>query len=569
MRLVYLRCRKFKFLGFLLWGSSLVVYAQQQPVSNHEKQIKQGIDRINNQLDPLLEGQDVFLQDLYGVEQQLAETDATETCFTILNIDVEGVSLIDAPSMASVTLPYQDQCLGLNQINNLVAAISNLYLEKGLVTSRAYIKPQDLSDGTLSIFVLEGVVESIQSDDGDLSARQLAFAFPTEVQEVLDLRELEQGLENLNRLGQNRATLSLLPGIQQGGTIVNIQNQRSKRWRGSVGINNTGVEDTGEYQLDANFIYDNLLGLNDSLITSVSSNIGSHKLPQAKSRSYSLVNSIPYDYWLFNINSNYFEYEQSVLGSSTDFLTSGSSFNTSISADHLFYRGQADKLNFAVSFTRKESRNFIEDVFLDTSSRTLYVWDLASHYVLHLPFGSLNTAFHINKSVAWFDAKTELAEAEDDFQFTKYLLDLGFSSRFQLGMQTVLYSSNLHLLYSPKTILASEGLTVGGRYSVRGLSQSSLFGYRGAYIRNDFTLPFETSWPVLQRLDVLLGLDAGSTNLPEFDDKNSDWVAGANLSLRLYDEKFTVTLSYARALRVPDFLNAQRQELDFSVRFNF
>jgi hemolysin activation/secretion protein len=269
------------------------------------------------------------------------------------------------------------------------------------------------------------------------------------------------------------------------------------------------------------------------------------------------------------MNNSFFEYEQSVLGSSTDFLSHGSSFNMSFSADHLFYRGQADKLNLAVSLTRKESRNFIEDVFLDTSSRTLYVWDLATRYILHMPFGSLNAAFHLNKSVAWFDAKRELAAAEDDFQFTKYLLDVGFSSRFQLGMQTVQYSTNLHLLYSPQTILASEGITVGGRYSVRGLSQSSLFGYRGGYIRNDFTLPFETSWPALQHLDILFGLDVGSTNLPEFSDKGSDWVAGANLSIRLYDELFNITLSYARALRVPDFLNAQRQELDLSVRFNF
>jgi hemolysin activation/secretion protein len=239
----YRRYRKFNFVGVLFCACSLAVSAQQQAISNHEKQIKQGIDRINSQLNPLLERQDIFLQEVYGAEQQLAEADDPGACFTVLDIDVEGASLIDAQTIASVITQYQQQCLGLKQINNLVAALSNLYLEKGLVTSRAYIKPQDLSDGTLSIFVLEGIVESLQSDDGGLSNKQLAFAFPTEVQAALDLRELEQGLENLNRLGQNRATLSLLPGTVQCGTIVNIQNQPSKRWRGSAGINNTGIED--------------------------------------------------------------------------------------------------------------------------------------------------------------------------------------------------------------------------------------------------------------------------------------------------------------------------------------
>ena len=545
------------------------IRAQEQKLSDHEKQLKQGQDRIKNQLDPLLKKQDVFLQEKYsGGQQELILSDSS-VCFDISEIIVENVTVFSPAEIKDITFAFEAQCIGLNQINVLVAELSNLYLSKGYVTSRAYIQPQDLSDGELNVLVLEGFIETFLADAHQLSKRQLALAFPDRKANLLNLRDLEQGLENLNRLGQNQSTTALIPGEKQGSSVVRIDNQSATPWRGSLGINNTGSEETGLYQFDASFIYENLLGVNDSLVTSVSSNVGEHNLPQSTSRSYSMVNSIPYGYWLFSVNNSYYEYEQTVLGASINFLTHGSSFNSSIVAQNTFYRGAADKLNVSASFNRKESRNYIEDVFLETSSRTIYVWDLAVDYTRHAAAGTFSSAFHINKSVPWFDAKRELVEAEDDFQFIKYQLELGFSTSFELWQQPVQFSSSLNWFYSPEVILASEGLSVGGRYSVRGISGDSLFGYRGGYIRNDFYLPIATENTIFQRINLFFGIDAGTTNLPEFEHRNSDWVAGSIAGIQVSIFGMNMTLSYAKALRTPDFLNAQKQELDLSVRYSF
>lgn len=545
------------------------VRAQETKLSAHEKRLKQGQDRIKNQLDPLLKKQDVFLQKKYSDAQQEHTLSDSNVCFDIREITVENVTVFSQAEIEGITFSFENQCIGLNKINMLVAALSNLYLSKGYVTSRAYIQPQDLSDGELNILVLEGFIERFLTDDNQLTQTQLTLAFPDRENNLLNLRDLEQGLENLNRLGQNQSTTTLIPGETQGSSVVRVDNQNYAPWRGSIGINNTGSEDLGLYQFDASFIYENLLGVNDSFVTSVSSNVGEHKLPQSTSRSYSIINSIPYGYWLFSLSNSYYEYEQTVLGASIDFITHGSSFNSSIVAQNTFYRGTRDKLNLSASFTRKESRNYIEDVFLDTSSRTIHVWDFAVDYTLYSSMGSFNSAFHINKSVPWFDAKRELAEAEDDFQFIKYQLELGFSTSFELWQQPIQFSSNLHCFYSPEVILASEGLSVGGRYSVRGISGDSLFGYRGGYIRNDFYLPIAIQNTLFQRINLFFGLDAGTTNLPEFEHKNSDWVAGTIAGIQASILGMSMTLSYAKALRTPDFLNTQNQELDLSVRYSF
>ncbi len=536
---------------------------------NHEKIIKEGNDRIKNELSPLLKREDVFLQNEFQPSQLTQDINKDETCFTVSKVNIEGNTLFAPEILNGVIGPYTDKCLTLSHINNLVAELSNLYLENGYVTSRAYIVPQDLSDGILNLVVLEGFVEGISSKDNTLSDTELTLAFPVNVSQILNIRDLEQGLENLNRLGQNQTTLAMEPGQEQGGSIVGIQNKLSSNWRGTMGFTNTGIASTGEYQADANLTYENLLGLNESLITSISSNVGGHDLPIAESRSYSLVASLPYGYWLFGFNNSYFEYKQSVIGTEVDFLTHGTSFNSTLSANYTLMRDQAEKLQLSLAFTRKESKNFIEDVFLETSSRTLYVWDAAATYVHHLPAGSLDVTVHINKSVPWWDAKRELAVAEDDFQFTKYFADVGFSSKFDVYQHPIQFRTSLHLLYAPNEILGSEGVTVGGRYSVRGLAHG-LSGYRGGYIRTDFHTPLPWQLPFSIGGQFHFGIDIGASNTPgEIERKHSDWVAGSVVGLQLYYESFNLNLSYARALEAPAYLNAQKQEIDFSVRFSF
>lgn len=561
------------FLGFLVVpvdAQESNVNTSSQLAENHERLIKEGNDRIQSELSPLLQRSDIFIQEEFQQQPIQDKPKSDTTCFDISSVSVAGVGVFSSEVIQSITNRYVNRCLTLDHINNLVAEISNLYLNNGYVTSRAYIVEQDLSDNTLDLIVLEGFIESVESKDNYLSDRQLLLAFPVSLSEKLNIRDLEQGLENLNRLGQNNVTLAMEPGLQQGGTVVGIQNQLQSRWRGSIGINNTGVESTGEYQADANLIYENLFGINDSLIATVSSNVGGHELPVSNSRSYSLVASLPAGYWQFGLSNSYFEYEQSVLGSEVNFLTHGTSFNSTLSADYTFYRDQAEKMQFSLAFTRKESRNFIEDVFLETSSRTLYVWDAAVTYVHHYPVGSLDATFHINKSVPWWDAKRELAVAEDDFQFTKYVADLSFTSKFSLLSHPIQMRNSLHLLYAPQEILISEGVNVGGRYSVRGFSQGGLAGYRGGYLRTDFYsgLPWQLPWGLTGQLH--LGIDIGASNTPNFSSrKHSDWVSGAVAGFQLYYHSLSLNFTYARALHSPDYLGAQEQEIDFSLRLGF
>ena len=306
----------------------LTTSLEAQTQTEHERRLKEGLDRLENRLAPVKERNQTYLQKQNLSSSPEPDTQAESRCFPVKTILVEGVTLFTQEQIKTITEAYQDQCLSLNGINQLVEALSTLYLEAGYVTSRAFVQPQNLADGQLELVVLEGRTEQLISTENQFSQRELDFAFPELQQRLLNIRDIEQGLENLNSLAKNSATVELRPGQQQGGSIVAIQNQPQPfAWRGGIGIDNSGDASTGMYQLDTNLSVDNGVGINDNLYLSVASSAGRHSLPQSDSDSYALHWTFPLEYWRFSVQTQYYKYLQMVIGNLISFQTSGSSLN--------------------------------------------------------------------------------------------------------------------------------------------------------------------------------------------------------------------------------------------------
>ncbi|WP_150782818.1 POTRA domain-containing protein, partial [Pseudomonas fluorescens] len=127
-------------------------------------------------------------------------------CFTIKDIELKGADSLSVSERERLLKPYIGQCLGVTQLNELLKVISDHYIDKGLVTSRAYLPQQDLSGGHLKVLVVEGKLEGLKGADGShLSERELAMAFPGKTGELVNLREIEQLVDQLNRLPSNQA----------------------------------------------------------------------------------------------------------------------------------------------------------------------------------------------------------------------------------------------------------------------------------------------------------------------------------------------------------------------------
>ncbi|MFX6461494.1 ShlB/FhaC/HecB family hemolysin secretion/activation protein, partial [Acinetobacter baumannii] len=80
-----------------------------------------------------------------------------------------------------------------------------------------------------------------------------------------NLRDIEQGLDQINRLRSNSATMDIEPGGVAGASTIVVRNRPRKRWSVNVAVDNTGSQSTGRELASAALAIDSPLGLNDFL----------------------------------------------------------------------------------------------------------------------------------------------------------------------------------------------------------------------------------------------------------------------------------------------------------------
>lgn len=139
------------------------------------------------------------LQHLTPLPQLPDDNVATEEtqCFEIHSISFQGNQAISSHTLHQQVAEYEGQCLGLSGINRILHDISNFYIQKGYVTSRALLIPQDLSDGSLMIQVLEGKLEDILLNR---QSHWFGSAFPYSINRILNLRVLNKASIRLTNI---------------------------------------------------------------------------------------------------------------------------------------------------------------------------------------------------------------------------------------------------------------------------------------------------------------------------------------------------------------------------------
>jgi len=97
----------------------------------------------------VLEEQRRRLEDLQHLPGQIAAPTAPAPlddgqCITLTRINVEGAALLSAAQRQALLEPWQGRCLGVPQLNAVLKSLTDHYLHRGYVTTRAYLPQQDL-----------------------------------------------------------------------------------------------------------------------------------------------------------------------------------------------------------------------------------------------------------------------------------------------------------------------------------------------------------------------------------------------------------------------------------------
>lgn len=413
------------------------------------------------------------------------------TCRAIREVRIKGVTLLKPAIVAGLSGRYSNRCLGVNEIEQLLAEITNAYIAEGYVTVRAYLPQQDLSTQMLEITVVEGKVEKIQINDSGKGSISIANVAPGVVGEAFNLRDFEQALDQVNRLASNNASFDILPGTEPGDSIVVLNNTPARTVRANLTYDNQGSNPTGKEQAGFTMSFDDLLDINDFL--SLTHRRANPYYPSDRSSaSNSLTYVVPHGYATYTLSLSRSDYSSRLAApSGSRLLSEGDSSQIGLRYDRVVYRSQKSRWNLAAGLTNKESRSFLENVLLGVSSRRLSILDLDSSYTTNMAGGSLTLDFGYAQGLDRFNALQDmpnLPATAPRAQFGKIKYGAGFNLPFQLVGLNANFSSQLSGQQAMNVLYGSEQASIGGIYTVRGFVNNSLSGDDGYYLRNDLGL---------------------------------------------------------------------------------
>lgn len=416
-------------------------------------------------------------------------------CRDIEEIVVEGADLLRKAALEHIARDFSGRCLGVGDIEKVLGLITKDYIEQGYITTRAYLPAQDLKTGRLKILVMEGSVEGYRLEGDDAKRIFVPGVFPAGPGDTLNLRDLEQGVEQMNRLASNNARMDIEPGAEPGKSVVVVRNQASTPIHLNLGYDNQGSESTGKNAISGSLTLDGVLGLNERWIASGRSADPSDGPHISKSTSLDLW--VPVGYFSFGASVSESSYRNKLLlPSGSQLETTGTTESNAVKMDYVAYRDQSSRLTFAGKLKTDKTLNYIEKQLLSVSSRNLTSSELGVSGSTTVAGGFLSVQLAQVQGLKIWNALQDADNISADApraQFEKTTYDLSFSKPLMLLTQPIMVSSQWSGQYARTPLFGSQQISIGGISSVRGFTANTISGDKGYYVRNEVSLPTQVS----------------------------------------------------------------------------
>lgn len=537
-------------------------------------------DLIRDRQNRLLEEQQrrlQELQDLPGKAQkpQAPATPADTRCFPIKDIELKGADSLPASDRERLLKPYIGQCLGVTQLNQLLKAITDYYLGKGRVTSRAYLPQQDLSSGHLQVLVVEGKLEALRSAEGStVTERELAMAFPGKVGEALNLREIEQLVDQLNRLPSKQAQMELTPGKQVGGSDVVVKNTAQKPWRASLSRNNDGQKSTGEQQWGAGLEWDSPLGLGDQLMLRGGHDaISDH---QKTSKNTMLYYNVPWGWWNFSYTYSESDYRTYGVTDDYKYKQNGDNQNHQLRAERVIHRDDVSKTSVNVGLAHLRTNNYVLDVRTAPSSNRLSELQLGVNHGRRIGNAFVNVDLGMQSGIGLLDAQSQderdpYGGRQPNSRYRKYTATVSYLQPFSLWGESFSFSSLATGQRSEDILFSPQRMSLGGSASVRGFKDQLLTGDSGGYWRNEvrWARPVTLDWmrPAFAEYGASVGYDQGVISNDRYNDNVHGRVSSNSLELFARGKNVSTSVTFAHSLERPGVVTEREAPIYFRMDF--
>lgn len=492
----------------------------------------------------------------------------------IKKIAVEGATLISESELKGIISEYEGKDLTLSEMQKVADKITESYRKKGYTTSRAYLPPQTIKDGILTIKVIEGKVGKIDiKGNRYFRTSQLEKKIKLKPKDYFKYETLQDSLTFINENPDRQARAILVPGVAAGTTDIIIEVKDKLPIHLGFDYDNFGSR-----YMEKNrwaFVYENnnLLGFDDRLYL---------KYQMSQKSLHSLKNAR----YIYPVNEKmevggYFLHSRLILGKEFRSLSAvGKATIAGIFLNRALVANRVLDLRYNFGFDYKDIKNYILNA--ESSRDEMRVIKNGLDIDITDKFGRTIITPEIDVGIPrmWGaltakDPKASRAGAGGQFVkgvFNFYRLQpMPFSSSLLLKNSAQLSNYNL---------VAAEQFQIGGAASVRGYGPGEFAGDKGIYSAVEWSFPAyglpkgikipltESKFYDAVRFVCFYDWANSRLNNPQAGEEKSDTLRGFGYGLRfnLKDLALKFELGYPLG-KIPSDGNRAHPWVEFSWRF--
>ncbi|MEO1764032.1 MAG: ShlB/FhaC/HecB family hemolysin secretion/activation protein [Cyanobacteria bacterium J06629_18] len=495
----------------------------------------------------------------------------------VRKIEVTGSTILSQEEIAAITKTVEGRSVTLQELRGVVDKITQVYLSRGYITSRAVLTDQTINDGVVRVIIVEGSLEKIEvNGTRRLNKSYIRSRIRLGVDRPLQAGKIEEQLRLLrldSLLKDVEATLK--PGTKLGQSILSITVEEANAISGFIGVDNYSPPAVGSERLGSVISFRNPIGIGDELSASY------YRSTAGGSNSFDFNYRVPINPMNGTLQLRYAPSDSKIIRSefSDRFDITSDRELYEISFRQPLVRKLREEFALSLGFALQDGQTFLDglpapdlaigsDENANTKTRVL---KFGQDYIKRDRRGAwaLRSQFSLGMDV--FDA-TVNSDSQPDGRFFSWL---GQVQRVQRLNQDNLLIAQAELQLSPDNLLSSQQFLIGGGQSLRGYQQNSRAGDNGfrLSLENRTTLQKdELGNPNLQIAPFIdMGAVWNSSENPN-DVSGENFLASVGLGLILQPiPNLQMRIDYAEPLVESSTRgeNAQDRGLTFSAGYSF
>ena len=429
----------------------------------------------------------------------------------VRKIEVIGSTVFTPEQFDPLVKPLEGRSVSLEELQNTADAITQMYIERGYLTSRAVLVEQEITEGSVQIRAIEGRLQEIQIEGGKRLIGYVRSRIEIGADTPLRADRLEDQLLLLQEdplIKSIRARLQ--PGERLGESILIVEIIEANPFTADFSADNYSPPILGSERFGLELAYGNVTGLGDKISASYK------RSTTGESNLWDFQYSVPLNPMNGKLQLRTFLSRSEFTTSPTFTLinqgqVTAETFDLELDSDYNLYEGSfrqpfirtpREELALSFGFSHREGQpiealeaaglpsliaDFLQEEGLEPGLQTLGLFepelseDKTSVFKLGLDYltrderGVWALSSQLNLGTGLFDA-TVRSDSNPDSLFFSWLFQVQRVQR--LGNNNLLIiSADLQL--TPDSLLPSEQFVIGGGQSLRGYRQNVRFGDNG------------------------------------------------------------------------------------------